>query len=821
MHRFIRKSLCVASGLCVLATGSVPPVTYGANPFRRQRTSVESLAETIDKVERSLQYHGRVTVKAPDVWGQARLTRHRQEFETQMAQQIDAFPADSLQAEISVSDQAFLSEALSIAAASRSNTNDPAPETAGPTLQIANLNGLLPSATVGDATSVPAGTTSAATSATIVRTQPIQELTTTFTPTKLSLEPEIVLDQRKRFLDHLHEIRRINEGDDTVDAPGYALNLVRIPVSIIPGNKTRENYGAEVTVTAESHVTDELLVPTFRELVINDLVDLLAFPIVKAVNGAWDSLKTAENTLNGIEQVNSAARQHTTSDGAWTKTGKEDAKAQLSRAGISAEVQALIDKPDQSNAGTSPDEPNNLNALQRKMNAIKEQIFDVVKHQIPVDNSSVLTSRDRRSRYPIPASQLKHVIGDTEFSHIVLAAFLARDRNQCRDQLHLPDVQAFLRNELQAAYDFLNSTGVPVKFQDCELIAPPSPMSFPALDEGAAVEQAGLRTATAVDATPLCSIWDSNLVPSVAAIRRSEKAVSTAREQMFVGLHSRSKFASNAIEALAWSVLVESVLLNEKLNKDIEHVSQDPNCHCLPAGQTLNFYGDHPDPAAKQAFAGYVKCRWPIRVFALDPVTQQQNVADTVSLRREMQVALALSFQRRFVNTQSLTRYMRRVEQDIRTISLNNTVVGFSSGDDTFGWRFFPRVQTPDIEPNLTVIGRDLIIGGPNRDDRLRKHRMEPGMRECVALVVMPSFIRHVRFDVRTNWFPLVPKHLGKLVHVGLTPPGMQKTVEWSKLIRSMEDSVACCVKDEHLYRNGEVERLLKRSHQLFARASH
>src|SRR5438874_6848535 len=44
----------------------------------------------------------------------------------------------------------------------------------------------------------------------------------------VTLEPSIYLDQKKRYLDHLNEIRRINEGDDTGDAPGYALNLIRL-----------------------------------------------------------------------------------------------------------------------------------------------------------------------------------------------------------------------------------------------------------------------------------------------------------------------------------------------------------------------------------------------------------------------------------------------------------------------------------------------------------------------------------------------------------------------------------------------------------------
>lgn len=828
MRRLTAILLLFAGAVIALSAVNLPK-TQAANPFRRSRNSVENLAEKLDYLERQLQFHGRVTAKAPDIWGQARLTAHRQEFEDQMSAQLNEFK-NTLQAEISISDQAFLSEAMSLAAASRAVPNAPPVET-GPQLNVTNLTGLLPAATVGSASAtVPAD--SATTSNVIVRTAPLQALSFV-TPSNInvdakafSLEPEILLDQRKRYLDHLHEIRRINEGDDTVDAPGYALNLVRIPVSVIPGNKTRENYGAEVTVTVESHVTEELLETTFRELVVNDLVDLLALPVVKYAEMCWIDLKKVEATTDLVSSINEnifnnvamavtevrenpqvipplpSAADSSAGGGAADKPAetleslqvglaKDIFKRQMLRSlppdrvnQISADIfneAKTLDEVQQNAAMTISALPADEAPVGGQPTTV--QLTEDIAKQLGHPITPALTARDRRSRYPIPPSQFREVIGRDELAKIVVAAFSARDRHLCRDALPYTDVQAFLRNELQAAYDFLNSA-------DCSVLLP----------SGEVI---------------MTSAWGPDTMPSVSQIRRP-KDLQAVRERFYSSQHKGSLKAGSATEALAWAILVESSLLNQKLNEDMQHVSQDPNCNCMPIGQQFIFFGNHPDAVAKRAFAEYVKCRWPIRVFALDPVTQQQNVADTFSLRREMQVALALSFQQRFVNAQSLTRYMRRVEQDIRTISLNNTVVGFGSGDDTFGWRFFPRVQTPDVEGTFTVIGRDLICGGPNRDAKMKNWRIEPGMRECVALVVMPSFIRHVRFDVRTDWFPLVPHHvLSKTFRRGLTPPSMEKTVEWSKLIKSMEDSVACCIQDEHLYRNGEVERLLKRSHQL------
>ena len=33
--------------------------------------------------------------------------------------------------------------------------------------------------------------------------------------------------------------------------------------------------------------------------------------------------------------------------------------------------------------------------------------------------------------------------------------------------------------------------------------------------------------------------------------------------------------------------------------------------------------------------------------------------------------------------------------------------------------------------------------------------KIEPGMRECVAIVLMPSFVPYADFTVRSNWFKL------------------------------------------------------------------
>jgi hypothetical protein len=842
----------------------VSPLAEAGGPFKnplRKKTSVEDLAQRIDKLERELQYTGRINVKAPDVWGQARLTAHREEFEQQMAGQLTAF-TPTTNAEIAIADQAFLSQALTLSGAARGINGQPLASSTAPnapqyvTFDTTTLNSLNPAQTV--VPTPPAGTGtddriakgSFTSSYNIVANGPNALLTATRNTDwsksgAFQLEPEIILDQRKRFLDHLHEIRRINEGDDTSDSPGYSLNLVRVPVSILPGDHTRENYGAEVTFIAEPHVTEELLPTTFRELVVNDLIDQLALPIVKLVDLHWDKFQIADELLaklsvlqqdlRELEEYKDVMEGKRESNGTPSPPAKgnpaespspaaiqqmrfrepleaapvpnADAEVQDATRRINEAYQALKSRkpfvpPPRSTPTTITDEQksyvyskfNEAELLEKQSLEAAKSILALFRESI--SSFQVAVPRERRSRYPIAPSQIKNTFGDHELAILALGAYRARDHWKCRDRVALADIHGFLHEELESAFDYLSSVRLICEDPQHQLI------EF----EG---------------------VWNSWLVPTAVEIRQSTTC-QNKRESFFSALPlppdavtlgpsstQRAGKGAKPTEVLAWAILVESALLNQQLNDDLKQVSQDPECGCVFAGD-LQFYGPDPTPEARQAFVQYVKCRWPVRVFALDPVTQQQNVADTFSLRREGQLAIALAFSKGLVNAQSLTRYMRRIEQDIRTISLNNTHVGFGAGNDTFGWRFFPRVQTPDVESNLVTIGRDLIVGGPNRDQKLKRWRIEPGMRECVALVVMPSFIKHMRFDVRTNWFKLVPDKLhAELFHKGEVGVTMKSTVEWSREVQAIENSIMACVKDEHLYRPGEVERMVKRGQQI------
>src|SRR5262249_28157334 len=140
--------------------------------------------------------------------------------------------------------------------------------------------------------------------------------------------------------------------------------------------------------------------------------------------------------------------------------------------------------------------------------------------------------------------------------------------------------------------------------------------------------------------------------------------------------------------ALAWAIIVESALLNKHLMQDMKESAAAKGCAYAAvdahgAERWLDCYLPHPSAEARQAFITYVQCRWPIIVFALAPVAEQQNIAESYSSRREMQLALSMAFVSGNISAKNMMKYARRLEMDMETVALNNTVTGFSHGNET------------------------------------------------------------------------------------------------------------------------------------------
>ena len=686
---------------------------------------LDELAREVLWLEHHLDHYGSIVAKAPDVWGQNRLTRHRAEYEAQMRAQLGRFESRS-SAALRRSDQAFLGLALAVQSASgnrRRGDQEAVPEATGSASVVNSIQGFLP--TTNEAVN-------RADPVVIARTAPFMlpagPQGASFGDEPLGLEPTLHLDQLSRYLNHLNQLRRINEGDDSADSPGYSLNLVRIPVSITPGALTRKGHGAEITFIAEPILGDDLLPATFRNLVINDLVDIIAPPLTWAVNDP-DCLAWAATIL-----------------------GEDSGEPQA----------AVLEEPDRRQGVMAA-----MQALSARLPAISPM--------------SVPAVQTRRARLPIPFSQLADVSGIRQI------AILIRDTEKALEQepanrpcIAYTSVRTHLGAELAAAYEFLS---IPAH---CHVWQELPGWNLTTLVRGRDAAQLGgvrCRFFTSVAAAqPGGAGGGSWLLPAPDA--GADAAVLADADLCCGQLQPAVPVCRTTTAVLAWGILVESALLDQRLREDIRESATSLGRPAPAVDMAGPFYGPDPSPEARTAFAEYVRTRWPIRVFALDPAVEEQNVDETYSRRRELQIARALAAASGRLNAQALTRYTRRVETDLATVSLNRTIVGFSHGSDTFGWRFHPRMQAPPTRGTLATLG-ETLRGGPTTDGDLAQRQLEEGPRECSAIVVMPSFVPHVRLDVQSRWF--------SLVHPRAVAPNARESVRLTRSVAAIQQAGACC----------------------------
>jgi hypothetical protein len=348
------------------------------------------------------------------------------------------------------------------------------------------------------------------------------------------------------------------------------------------------------------------------------------------------------------------------------------------------------------------------------------------------------------------------VYGFPSFLETAYAAYTNLRTNIANHKVvHVYDINQFITQECRSAYEFLEKRDQQALWSFCT----------PAL-------------AHAIDA-------------------RDSKTVFQIREEF---LRAAGGTARHSITAsLAWAIIVDAALLNEQLAEDIRHTAQSKGCGCL-SGDGLQFVGPKEliTAQAQEVFKQYVLCRWPIIVFALDPVAEQQNVADVFSRRRDLQLAVAVAVASGNVSPSAAGRFTRRLELDMETIALNQTAVGFSHGNDTFGWRFYPRVQSPDTPGTIGAFCQTLV-GGPNRDSDLRTRQLEGGMRDCSAVVIMPSFVPYVTITSRANWFGVTNPRKKELT--------LHDTMRISRTYQSLQNAVAC-TGDSPLYRQGDVSQM-------------
>jgi len=934
-----------------------------AEPRTGSDNAIECLAREIDWLENYLDEQGSVVAKQPDIWGEARLTTYRWDVEKELEARLSSFKLRD-NASIIRTDIAELATAISIG---KLADTPGASSLGGGNTTVINNN---VTSNDSDSTEAPPAETKSppspltnSTFTALGRPAPPSTLPTAET----NLEPTIELNQLNRYLSHLNQLRRINEGDDTSDAPGYALNLVRIPVSIMPGRATRSGYGAEVTISAKPILSDTLLPNTFRNLVVNDLVDQLGLPILRyAESGKIElALFLAENSVlayriqEEIERLpKDTSFQDLTNfvffsvegrgvspdanitipfaklakfiDGlrtALNKVGEKDLAKNLTELSaffklsysedldldllqrdhkellhyvletleerkindseVSKKFAKLLAVAERESIGD--DDKQKLKSLTTKeQRKIIQSIFmeskyrgtefdtnysgfdDKVKSYVPnldtgklkeangfLDQllkvsadelgektkaiqtqlqdltgkvsaayqasfaSSVSTSKSRRTRYPMSPAIAVPTFGEVTLRRIALQLrenykgryVVWNESDAYKDQIHLVDTRQFLRENLDSAYDVLAQR----EFRE-------------------------LLYTTIEGSEGLCSLVANGNISLI-----NEK-----RESFLAGLQISG--VDIQLSHYCWCLALEMGMLNKRLNEDVNQLALSKgNCECQPGCDNLyylplpncnpnrasnaiypNEHGtlatagcqsgncgsgncancSHTESAdsldqqfylASRQFQCYVECRWPIHVFTIDPVHQEQNISEASVVKRELAIAAALSFASGNINLNQLNRFQRQFQEDISTVGLNRTQTGFVHGNETFGWRFSPRIQTRRSQGTLKAFAETTF--GRKADANWSEATLEPGMRECTAIVLMPSFVPYCDFDVRTNWFQLTrPTH---------TDVSIEETMKLSRAVTQMRRAREECVSCSNLYRPGEIDRLVRRVDQL------
>jgi len=768
--------------------------------------SIEELANNIDWLEHYLDEWGTIVAKHPAIWGEARLTRHRDEYERVMFAELGHFQ-DRLNATIQTSDQNYLLNIFSLTSAvNRGPTPilnlSPDQQKAFTPVAPKDLKAIAPSPATDDATPHPFRPVSQA-----------NELSA-----KVMVEPIVDLEHRSHYVKFLQELRRINEGDDTSDSPGYALNLVYLPVSVLPGRKTRAGFGAEVTISATPVLSEALLGDTFRNLVVRDVVDQIALAVVRQAEKGTPSrskseilkdildvqrqlaqaqceLKELKLLVDSLDQVNltddQLSRLRELFQSAIPVDTKYPMQREFTQETAKRDAKRYVEAACQRLDSIESSARIKISSLEQKLAELTAELESFVSgHQ-------GAGARSRKARHALPGSAMVAVFGENVFlatANQLLSTYKGAqvrwsggDKSE-ESRIHLLDAQQFLSAELQGAYDLLGT-------------AEAAPHLVQAIQGDGRTLGTLIRNRCDEEIDDRRSRFVENLGNCLGCLNKSERLQQSRR---------------GPVIDLAWAIVVEMALLNEQLIDDMRRTAASKGC-CQMSQVPLMYFlpntalsPEHPNHAeymtAAQAFNEYVRCRWPVIVFALDPVVHEQNVGDVSYRRRELQMALSLGFLSGKMNAQNLTQYARKLEQELQTIALNRTVVGFSHGNDSFGWRFQPRVQTPSPPGNLGAFSQSLF-GGPSRDADLCDRQLEPGQRDCAAIMLMPSFVPYCDFDVRTNWYQLTNPQNSVM--------SIRETVRLSRAIQSMQQSKAICSNCAHLYRPGEVDRLLRRVQQL------
>jgi hypothetical protein len=591
----------VIQGLACVGTGErIRPAEWSMKPDEPIR--LPEAEQMIDELDRVMTSYGTISVKTPDVWGQDRLAKFRSEYEAQMAEWLKL----GFRGDINASVRRGETESTLVQVGT---IREP---------KSANASALSDDSVLLHSIDQERATLDAA----------IPPMNPTAPKLPASLEPSVMLDEHSNYLNHLNQLRRINAGDDLADRPGYGLYLVRIPVTLSPGPRSRRGKGAIISVSAQPIMTKHTLRIALRNVVINETVNNLTQAICHQETEAHDQPAAP-------------------SAGPFSLVSFADTELFYGRASI-------------------------------------ELLREETKHQLA-----------------------RH-LGDEPHHRTARVA-------------------EWLRGELETSYHLLEQAATPVRSAKIASASDP-------------LEEIG----------DLIARRDFTRIVQLQGRGAKDALVQRTSVQAAQGEVEGSGRRTEVVSLLTFAMRIQAAGVNRRLKQDM--TDQVPSLE-RETLRRLSFFEPDISDQAMSAFEHYVNAKWPLRVYAIEPVIAQQNVADAYS--RRAQKSLDLVGSSLVGPTRALAGLTtdRRSADDETAIRLNPTMVGFGAGQSTFGWVFYPRLQSRRGHdfPLLTDIM--LLLNGrlpnPIGDDQ----SIEPGQRECTALIEMPNFIPKIEFVTVANWF--------------------------------------------------------------------
>ncbi len=248
-------------------------------------------------------------------------------------------------------------------------------------------------------------------------------------------------------------------------------------------------------------------------------------------------------------------------------------------------------------------------------------------------------------------------------------------------------VSEWLRQELEASYPFLEQAATPNRSGTLNANVDP-------------LEELGDQVARR----------DFTRIAQIAGERQARSpGQADRRRATSIAVDNLSDRRKHVVSTLAFALQIQAAGVSRRLKQDM--TDQDPtlNPEILKG---LSFFEPEVSDEAFRAFEHYVTVKWPLRVYAIEPVIAQQNVADAFGQTKRSAFDLLGAAPIGPWKALAGIAADRRAADDETAIRLNPTMVGFGAGQSTFGWIFYPRLQTSGGSNGRLLTDVALLLNG-------------------------------------------------------------------------------------------------------------